>query len=61
MGGMNMNEWRESAVGLGLVFGTAGGLVISLLFNFPSMYGIVIGSIIGYWIGLFVSIRAMKR
>ena len=56
-----MNEWRESAVGLGLVFGTAGGLVISLLFDFPSMYGIVIGSIIGYWIGLMISIRAMKR
>ncbi len=61
MGGMNMNEWRESAVGLGLVFGTTGGLIISLLFDVPSMYGIVIGSIIGYWIGLMISIRAMKR
>lgn len=56
-----MNEWRESAVGLGIVLGTADGLVISLLFDFPSMCGIVIGSIIGYWIGLFISIRAMKR
>lgn len=56
-----MNEWRESAVGLGLAFGTAGGLLISVLLNFPSMYGIVIGSIIGYWIGLLISIRAMKR
>ncbi|WP_214760358.1 hypothetical protein [Exiguobacterium sp. s146] len=56
-----MNEWRESAVGLGLVFGTTGGLIISLLFDVPSMYGIVIGSIIGYWIGLMISIRAMKR
>ena len=25
-----MSEWRESAVGLGLVFGTVSGIVISL-------------------------------
>lgn len=55
-----MNEWRKSAVGLGLVFGTAGGIIISLLFDVPSLYGIVLGSIIGYWIGLIISIRAMK-
>ncbi|WP_214699646.1 MULTISPECIES: hypothetical protein [unclassified Exiguobacterium] len=55
-----MNEWRESAVGLGLVFGTAGGIIISLLVDFPFMYGIVIGSIIGYGVGLFISIRTMK-
>ena len=56
-----MSEWRESAVGLGLVFGTGSGIVISSLVDFPFIYGIVIGSIIGYVIGLFISIRAMKR
>lgn len=55
-----MSEWRESAVGLGLVFGTASGIIISLLVDFPFMYGTVFGSIIGYVIGLFISIRAMK-
>lgn len=58
---MKMNEWRESAVGLGLIFGTAAGIIISLLFDFTVAYGIVFGSIIGYLIGLVISIRAMKR
>lgn len=56
-----MNEWRESAVGLGLIFGTAAGMIISLLFDFTVAYGIVFGSIIGYLIGLVISIRAIKR
>lgn len=55
------SEWRESAVGFGLIFGTAAGMIISLLFGFTVAYGIVVGSIAGYLIGLVISISAMKR
>ncbi|WP_158625492.1 MULTISPECIES: hypothetical protein [unclassified Exiguobacterium] len=58
---VEMNKWRESAVGLGLIFGTAAGMIISLLFDFTVAYGIVVGSIIGYLIGLVISISAMKQ
>lgn len=56
-----MRNWRKSAVGLGLVFGTAIGIIAALLFDILLVYGIVVGSIVGYLIGLLISIRALKQ
>lgn len=53
---MVSNEWRTSAVGLGLVFGSGIGIIGSLLFDFELVYGIVAGAAFGYLIGLTVSL-----
>lgn len=53
---MVSNEWRTSAVGLGLVFGAGIGTIGSLLFDFELVYGMAAGAAFGYLIGLTVSL-----